>query len=154
MTSFSSFHSHTTARPTVSPTGVPVLGEVSAKLQPQALERGEEPCSPCSQTRAKQPQHPLLFLYFLLFSYTDGMFSLCSSPSVDLPEKKTTDINPRSDSERGGKSAVNPNKNETIWQKEKPVKSPLCPSDSSSTTYQWHFNRNKFHLRCCTQCSI
>lgn len=45
------------------------------------------------------------------------MLSLCSSPSEE-PPAETSDINLRNNSDRGGKSSVNPNKTETIWQKE------------------------------------
>lgn len=45
------------------------------------------------------------------------MLPLCPSPSEE-PPAETPDINPRGNSGRGGKSSVNPNRIETIWQKE------------------------------------
>lgn len=45
------------------------------------------------------------------------MSPLCPSPSEEPPEE-TIDINLRSNSDRGGKSSINPNKIGTIWQKE------------------------------------
>lgn len=87
-------------------------------LKPRRQQRERKKShSPCSQPRAKQPHLPMIFCICFSLLSSPRMLPLCSSPSEE-PPAESADINLRSNSDRGGKSSVNPNRAETIWQKE------------------------------------
>lgn len=96
---------------------LPPIAPVGHPASSQGVSRGKKSQSPISQPRAKQPNLPMIFCICFSLLSSLGMLPLCSSASEE-PPAETTDINLRNNSDRGGKSSINPNKIETIWQKE------------------------------------